>query len=93
MYTQTPLFLDDPSKASMLDGNVFMAPEEVADAMWQLTTGEEYGDGTILEVLKGKKRVIPMFNAEPPSGEFMIPGYAAASNALIDRLNSEGLDA
>ena len=44
-------------------------PSEIAEGMLELCEKEEYGDGTILEVLRGKTRVVPLYNADPPSGQ------------------------
>lgn len=82
----TPMLLEDPSKKMFLaDGGreLLLDPEEVARAMLQLCVDPEYGDGTILEVTKGETRVVPLFNADPPSGVgSMLPGYAEEARAL-----------
>lgn len=83
---KTPLLLEDPSKASFLvDGgrDLLLDPEEVAEAMLELLVRPDYGNGTILEVTKGETRVVPEFNAGPPTGVgAMLPGYADEARAL-----------
>ena len=87
------MLLKDKRYAAMLDEDtVLIGPEEIAAGMWELTTNEEYGDGTILEVTKGETRVIPEFGLEPPTGKgSVLPGYLASVTALFDGLKADGL--
>ncbi|KPM38767.1 hypothetical protein AK830_g7791 [Neonectria ditissima] len=89
----TPLWRDDPTKASMLEEDtVLIEPEEIAEAMWQLVVNEELGNGTIFEVSKGATRVVPLFDSPAPTGEgILVPGYAAAQTTLYDDLKNSGL--
>ena len=67
-------------------------PNDVADAMLQLCENPEYGDGTILEVIKAKTRVIPPFSASPPQGDgSALPGYLESSRKTIEKLKTNGL--
>jgi hypothetical protein len=67
---RTPLWLEHPEKMSMVDESkdVWVTPEEVADAMVELVESDEYVGGTILEVGHGHRRVVPLLNNPGPSG-------------------------
>jgi 3-hydroxybutyrate dehydrogenase len=86
----TPMMLEHPAAESYLAGGgreMLLEPEEVAEAMLALCEDPEYGDGTILEVMKGKRRVVPLFNAEPPAiAGSMLPGFAREQEALKERI-------
>lgn len=92
---QTPMLLEDKEKAGKLkEGDVLIPPEEVVDAMFQICENPEYGNGTILEVGKGETRVVPMFNAPPPSAPgIFLPGYVEAEDTLVEKLKKDGLKA
>ncbi|KAM0333459.1 hypothetical protein ACHAQA_002121 [Verticillium albo-atrum] len=84
---ETPMWRDDPDKRAMLEAegaaDIFIHPDEIADGMMALCEDPAYGDGTILEVTKGATRVVPLYNAEPPSGVgSMVPGYQKAADEL-----------
>lgn len=47
-----------------------MAPIDVAEQMKVLIEDVKYPGGTLIELLeKGKTRVLPQFNMDPPSGD------------------------
>ncbi|KAI8237145.1 Hco3-transporter family protein [Colletotrichum sp. SAR 10_99] len=92
----TPMWREDPDKKHMAeeeeDAKLFTEPEEIARGMLELCENPEYGNGTILEVVKGRKRVVPFYHAEPPQGDgVFIPKYKEGAEKLWDGLESEGL--
>ncbi|KAJ9148201.1 Short chain dehydrogenase [Coniochaeta hoffmannii] len=89
----TPLWSGDPDKRGMRAAeDKFIEPEEIADAMLELCEREEYGDGTILEALKGKRRVVPLYGLAPPTGEGLsITGFEEMQRGIYARLKGEGL--
>ncbi|ROT34745.1 NAD(P)-binding protein [Sodiomyces alkalinus F11] len=81
----TPLWLDDPEKVAWLEkgpgvsanSSNFCTAEEIAESMLLLCREGE--GGTILEVTRGGSRVVPQYNAEPPSSVgVMVSGYSEA---------------
>ncbi|KAL6917923.1 hypothetical protein FSHL1_009352 [Fusarium sambucinum] len=90
----TPIWSEDPTKAIMLEEDtVLISPEEVAQGMWKLVVDPELGNGTILEVTKGATRVVPLYNAPAPTGEgIMVPGYAASTAQIYEKLRNDGLN-
>lgn len=95
MLPQTPMWSEDPQKAAMLEGpekSVLIDPEEIARGMLELCENPEYGNGTILEVNKNHQRVVPMFNADPPSGEgSVVPGFFKAEEDIVNRIREGGI--
>lgn len=61
-----------------------MAPEDVAEQMVALIEDAKYGGGTVVELLeKGKPRLLPLFNIDPPSGRSVeLVGSSTAMNQL-----------
>ncbi|KAF4124693.1 Short-chain dehydrogenase, partial [Geosmithia morbida] len=93
---RTPMWSEDPSKASMVDESIdFSEPEEIASAMYDLVVDENLGSGTIYECTKANgTRVVPEFNAPPPpAGSGTLEGYVAAEEKLYERLREEGTEA
>lgn len=92
---QTPMWSEDPQKAAMLEGpekSVLIDPEEIAQGMLELCENPEYGNGTILEVNRNHQRVVPMFNADPPSGDgSAVPGFFKAEEDLVNRIREGGV--
>ncbi|KAI0972134.1 short chain dehydrogenase [Xylaria arbuscula] len=91
----TPIWTEAPDKKHLVeDGRgLDLEPDEVAAAMLELCENPEYGDGTILEVMHGHKRVVPRFNADPPPAKVAdMPGIAIITEELLERLKTEGLD-
>ncbi|EFQ26624.1 short chain dehydrogenase [Colletotrichum graminicola] len=91
----TPLWLEDPGKKHLAQGeggDLFIEPEEVARGMLELCENPEYGNGTILEVTKGATRVVPLYDADPPSGKgAIIPKLADEGEKIWKRLKDQGL--
>lgn len=87
------MWSEDPSKASMVDDKtVFIEPEEIAEAMYDLVVDEKLGNGTIYECSRGATRVVPEYNAPPPSGEgSSVAGYYDAQKELYARLKKDGM--
>ncbi|KAI1290642.1 short chain dehydrogenase [Xylaria venustula] len=91
----TPLWTEAPDKKHLVEGGrgLDVEPEEVAAAMLELCENPEYGNGTILEVMRDHKRVVPMFNADPPPPKIAdMPGIAIITEKLLERLKTTGLD-
>lgn len=70
-----------------------VTPEECAEAMLAICEKEEYGDGTILEVVvPGETRVVPLYGNVAPSGRSMwLSGYQEFQNNLYSNLKEKGL--
>ena len=90
---RTPMWSDDPDKKGMTgEQDVTIEPEEIAEGMLELCENPEYGDGTILEVLKGTRRVVPLYGNTPPTGlGLMVSGYAKMQSDLYHKLKTDGL--
>lgn len=70
----------------------WISADEVADAMYELAVNEEFGNGTIYEVLQGKTRVVPEFHTEPPSGpSAQALGLDQAEAQMFEHLKSAGM--
>jgi 3-hydroxybutyrate dehydrogenase len=66
---KTPLWTANPENMKMVgEQDVMLSPRELAEAMLELTESAEYPGGSVLEVLKGKTRLVGI-SSEPPSGE------------------------
>ena len=67
---KTPLFLENAEKLRIVDEmkDVWITPEDVAEAMLGVLMGEEYEPGTVLEVGAGNMRVVNILNDPGPSG-------------------------
>jgi hypothetical protein len=79
-------------KAGMAVPSELSPPEEIADGMLELCENEAYGDGTILEVLKNKTRVVPLYNADPPKGDgLVIGGWGKHQDEILETLKQDGL--
>ncbi|OCK79456.1 NAD(P)-binding protein [Lepidopterella palustris CBS 459.81] len=67
---KTPLWTDHPENMKFVDTkkDVWVMPEEVAEAMLRLLEDPEMGGGTILEVGAKQTRKVAMFNDPGPSG-------------------------
>nr|XP_036588987.1 hco3-transporter family protein [Colletotrichum truncatum]KAF6800629.1 hco3-transporter family protein [Colletotrichum truncatum] len=92
----TPMWHEDPGKKDMASGeeseSLFIEPEEIARAMLELCENPEYGNGTILEVAKGAKRVVPLYYAEPPKGDGVaLPKFSEASRKVLVDVKAGGL--
>lgn len=66
---KTPLWTDNPEKMKYFDDSkdVWVTPEQVAEAMLTLVEAEDMVGGTVLEV-GNKTRKVPIFNNPGPSG-------------------------
>ncbi|OIW31252.1 short chain dehydrogenase [Coniochaeta ligniaria NRRL 30616] len=89
----TPMWSEDADKKGMkAEEDLFIEPEEIADAMLELCERGEYGDGTVLEALRGVRRVVPLYGNVPPAGEGMsITGFGEMERGVLGRLKGEGL--
>ncbi|KAM0812936.1 hypothetical protein AB5N19_12927 [Seiridium cardinale] len=92
---KTPMWMEDPHKAAMLTGaekSILIEPEEVAQGMLELCDNPEYGNGTILEISRGHRRVVPLYNADPPSRlKAAVPGFFEAEKVLVSNIKENGL--
>ncbi|KAK4994320.1 hypothetical protein LTR66_005617 [Elasticomyces elasticus] len=68
---KTPLWTDHPEKMLVVDeeNDVFLTPEEVAEAMLKCVQDEAIGGGWVLEVTKNKTRKVEALNDPGPSGD------------------------
>ncbi|KAI8632885.1 short chain dehydrogenase [Xylariaceae sp. FL1651] len=92
---KTPMWTEAPDKKHLTrDGkDLTIEPETIAEAMLELCENPEYGDGTILEVINDHKRVVPLYNADPPpSRAFEMPDLGIAWSELTEKLKTDGLD-
>ena len=86
----TPMW--DGDKEEMKSGfDLFLTPEEVADAMLELCENEEYGDGTILETLRNSRRVVPLYGNAKPEGNGAASGFEEMETHLYNMLKMDGL--
>jgi 3-hydroxybutyrate dehydrogenase len=76
---KTPLWTENPEKLRWIDTvkDVWVEPEEVAEAMLALVEKEEYVGGTVLEVGKDQLRQVEVLNDAGPSGAGHTVGNAA----------------
>lgn len=83
---------EDAHKSGLLTADTeFVEPEEIADAMLDLVVDEKLGDGTVYEVTKGKRRVVPAYNADPPSGYGLkMSGYVQENERVVGKLKNGG---
>ncbi|KAI0467414.1 short chain dehydrogenase [Xylaria cf. heliscus] len=92
---RTPLWTDAPDKKHLVENNrgLEILPETIAEAMLELCENPEYGDGTILEVMNDHRRVVPLFNADPPPPKVAdMPALITMTTDLLERLKKDGLD-
>lgn len=82
------MWQEDAHKSGLLTEDAeFVEPEEIAEAMLDLVVDEKLGDGTVYEVTKGKRRVVPAYNADPPSGYGLkMSGYAQENERVMTKL-------
>lgn len=66
----TPLWTNHPDQFKAVDQkqDVILSPEEMAEAMLMLVESGDYEGGSVLEVLKGKTRLVKI-DSEVPNGE------------------------
>ncbi|QYT03299.1 hypothetical protein H0G86_010268 [Trichoderma simmonsii] len=90
---QTALWNSDEARLNTLMKDATFVPmEEVTAAMYELVVNEEYGNGTILEVTAGATRVVPKFNAPPPTaGSVGAPNAKLYYDQLFSDLKTNGL--
>jgi hypothetical protein len=92
----TPLITADKIKQFSMSEERGLSADEVAESMLPLIQEKKYGCGTVLEISKGGKRLIPEWNIDPPQA----PGsggnpaeVAAGQQALMkpiqDKLSKE----
>ncbi|KAH0525746.1 hypothetical protein TsFJ059_009166 [Trichoderma semiorbis] len=83
---------DEARLNTLIKDATFVAMEEVTAAMYELVVNEEYGNGTILEVTAGATRVVPKFNAPPPTaGSLGAPNAKLYYDQLFGDLKTNGL--
>ncbi|KAI0509566.1 short chain dehydrogenase [Xylaria bambusicola] len=92
---KTPLWTEAAGMKHLMDAGIGeeITPETIAEAMLELCQNPEYGDGTILEVTLEHKRVVPLFNADPPPPSAIEnPVFATVTMELLERLKTKGID-
>ncbi|KAL7954051.1 hypothetical protein V8C34DRAFT_320288 [Trichoderma compactum] len=83
---------DEARLNTLMKDATFVPMEEVIAAMYELVINEEYGNGTILKVTAGATRVVPKFNAPPPTaGSIGAPNAKLYYDQLFDDLKTKGL--
>ncbi|KXJ93927.1 NAD-dependent 15-hydroxyprostaglandin dehydrogenase [Microdochium bolleyi] len=89
----TPMWADDPTKASISDGgkDIALGPEEIALGMLELFEDPALGDGTILEVSLGKRFVVPLYTDVPPTIDPTPIDYGAQQERLLAGIKEHGL--
>ena len=76
---RTPLWTEHAEKMQMVDeAQVWVEPEEVAEAMLRCVTDEEIGGGYVMGVLKNRTRNVEWRMDPGPEGE----GVRAANSAV-----------
>ncbi|KAI0395560.1 hypothetical protein F5Y17DRAFT_456802 [Xylariaceae sp. FL0594] len=91
---KTPLWNDSNKQLVENMEEVLTSPEAVAEAMLELCMNPDYGDGTILEIMKDNQRVVPLYNADPPpQGKLDVKALLDMGNQVVERLRTEGLKA
>ncbi|TPX12257.1 uncharacterized protein E0L32_007143 [Thyridium curvatum] len=91
---RTPMMVEEKKHIfSAADIENMVTPEECAEAMLALCEKDEYGDGTILEVVEpGQTRVVPLYGNVPPTGRSMVlGGYREFQENLYKSLRENGL--
>ncbi|KJZ72534.1 hypothetical protein HIM_08058 [Hirsutella minnesotensis 3608] len=68
-----------------LENCVWTPMDEVVEGMLELVVNEQYGDGTILEISKGHRRIVP--DVEPPR----VAGPSRSGSSTLIRNLFEGL--
>ncbi|GAB7355208.1 hypothetical protein MBLNU459_g5762t1 [Dothideomycetes sp. NU459] len=82
---KTPLWTDHPEKMTLIDESQdqWVAPEEVAQAMLDLVEDGDLPGGTILEIGKNSRRVVPQFNNPGPKGSGLNAGGLSVASAEV----------
>ncbi|KAK5994332.1 15-hydroxyprostaglandin dehydrogenase-like protein [Cladobotryum mycophilum] len=83
---------DENRRDKVLMDAKFISVEDIVSAMWELVVNEEMGNGTILEVVVGSTRVLPIFNMTPPAPESLqIPGLFTFYGGVLADIKANGL--
>lgn len=85
----------DSDKKALVENTqeLLTSPETVAEAMLELCENPEYGNGTILEIMKDHERIVPLYNADPPpASKVDVNAIHFVYNQLLERLGTEGLN-
>lgn len=86
------MWQEDAHKSALVtEDTEWVEPEEIADAMLDCVVDEELGDGTVYEVTKGKRRVVPAWNNPPPTGYGLkMAGYEEENEKIMGKLKNGG---
>lgn len=90
---KTPLWTDHAEKLVQVDPekDVWVEPEEVADAMLRCVEEEEIGGGYVMEVTKGKTRSVGWRMDPGPMGEgATVANRDQTDNLVLEWLAEEG---
>jgi len=89
---KTPLWTDHAEKMQMVDeAQIWVEPEEVAEAMMRCVTDGDIGGGYVMEVLKNRTRNVEWRLDPGPEGEGAMAGNAAvAGEEVLGWLAQEG---
>ncbi|KAF2421255.1 putative short chain dehydrogenase/ reductase [Tothia fuscella] len=91
---RTPLILEDPGKAAMVDfeKDPYITPDEVAGNLLRLCEEDDLKGGTVLEVAAaGMTRKVEAFNDPGPQGKgHEASNYQSSIDEVYQRLEMEG---
>ncbi|KAI1812179.1 short chain dehydrogenase [Poronia punctata] len=88
----TPLWTGDKKILVQGKPELLVEPETIAEAMLDLCQDPDFGNGTILEILKDHRRVVPEFNAPPPPAHTLdMTSLEKFYNDSVERLKRDGL--
>ena len=83
---------DENRRDKVLVDAKFVPIEDILAAMWELVVNEEMGNGTILEVVVGSTRVVPIFGMEPPPADSLqVPGLFKFYGEVLADIKANGL--
>jgi len=94
----TPLWTTRPGRMAEFnyDPALALTPADVADSMLDIIQQGSYAGGTILEIAAGGKRVIPVWNIDPPaipegknSGAGTREGIHSDYGRILEKLDKE----
>ncbi|KAL3422381.1 nad-dependent 15-hydroxyprostaglandin dehydrogenase [Phlyctema vagabunda] len=85
---RTPLWLDAPEKLSTFSPShdIWVTPESVAAAMFDLLTSPEHPGGTILEIGSECRHVQPLNDPGPQGAGFELSNMQVATDGIFTRL-------
>lgn len=88
---KTPLWTEHPEKmAFRSEEDDWITPEECAQSMLDLAENEKYVGGSIMEILKGRSRLIPLHDEDMPSGPgATVHNIGQVEQEILEKLKQE----